>query len=459
MDSIEVLILKHLIYNDEYLRKVIPFIKKEYFEDVNITILFEEITNFVTKYNSLPTKEILTIEVEKREDLSEESFKQILKIVSKLKEDNSKFDWMVDKTEQWCRDRAIYLAIMQCVEIVDEKGGLSRGAIPQILQDAISVSFDTNVGLDYINDYEKRYEAYLLKEDKIPFDIDLLNLITDGGVSKKTLNIVLGGTGAGKSLVLCHFASSFLLANKNVLYITMEMSENKIAERIDANLLDIPINKLSTVGMSKFEAKIKNLKKKSSGNLIIKEYPTGSAHCGHFRAFLDELKMKKEFIPDVILVDYLNICSSSRHKANSSVGSYTLIKAIAEELRALACEYEVPVFSATQTTRGGYGNTDVDLTDTSESFGLPHTADLMFAIITTEEMESMGQIMIKQLKNRYKEESFHRRFTLGIERSKMRLFNLEESAQEELYDAGMLYNEQDENLPDKKSKFGEWNYG
>lgn len=460
MDSIEIIILKNLINREEYLRKVLPFIKKEYFEDTSYQILFDEISKFVMAYNSLPTKEILTIEVEKREDLNEDSFKQILRIVSKLNEDNSKFDWVVDKTEQWCRDRAIYIAIMQCVEIVDEKGGLSRGAIPQLLQEAISVSFDTNVGLDYIDDYEERYKLYSTKENKIPFDLDIFNKITDGGVSKKTLNIILGSTGTGKTAVLCHFASSFLLSGKNVLYITMEMSENKIAERIDANVLDVPINKIAELGFSKFEAKINNIKKKSIGKLIIKEYPTGSAHCGHFRSLLDELKMKKEFVPDVILIDYLNICASSRHKANSNIGSYTLIKSIAEEMRALACEYDVPLFSATQTTRGGYGNTDVDLTDTSESFGLPHTADLMFAIIKTEELESMGQLMIKQLKNRYKEESYYRRFTVGIDRSKMRLYDLEESAQTELYDESSLYSSDEDSLDkNKTSKFGDWNYG
>jgi len=396
MDSIEVLILKNLIYSDEFLRKVLPFIKKEYFEGLSYQILFDEISKFVTIYNSRPTKEILTIEVEKREDLNEDTFKQILRIVSKLKEDNSKFDWIVDKTEQWCRDRAIYIAIMQCVEIVDEKeGGLSRGAIPQLLQEAISVSFDTNVGLDYIDDYEERFRKYSTLEDKIPFDLDLFNKITDGGVSKKTLNIILGGTGTGKTAVLCHFASSFLLSGKNVLYITMEMSENKIAERIDANVLDVPINKISNLGFSKFEEKINNIKRGAIGKLIIKEYPTGSAHCGHFRSLLDELKMKKEFVPDVILIDYLNICSSSRHKANSNIGSYTLIKSIAEEMRGLACEYNVPVFSATQTTRGGFGNTDLSLTDTSECIFVDEKIEL-----TSGEIKPISDISIgEQIKS------------------------------------------------------------
>jgi len=437
METVEFLVLKNLLHNEEYVRKVIPFIKGDYFEDRNQRIVFEEIVKFVEDYNKPATKEVLCIETEKRQDITDDSFKEITTLISNLDEQPSEFDWLVNTTEKWCRDRAIYLALMESIQLADGKGEQKgRDAIPTILSDALGVSFDTNVGHDYLNDYEERYESYHRKEDKLEFDLEYFNKITKGGLPNKTLNIALAGTGVGKSLFMCHVASSALLQGKNVLYITLEMAEEKIAERIDANLLNIPIQDITDLPKVMFENKVTNLAKKTQGTLIIKEYPTASAHSGHFRSLLNELALKKSFRPDIIFIDYLNICASSRYKANGNVNSYSYIKAIAEELRGLAVEANLPIVSATQTTRSGYGSSDVDLTDTSESFGLPATADLMFALISTEELEGLSQILIKQLKNRYNDPTVFKRFVVGIDRAKMRLYDCEQSAQEDIVDSG-----------------------
>jgi replicative DNA helicase len=450
MNKIENLILRNLLYSEEYLRKVIPFIKSEYFEDQNQKIVFEEILKFVQEYNQPVTKEALCIEVEKRQDINDTSFKEIIHLIGCLDDEASEFNWLVDTTEKWCRDRAIYLALMESIHIADGKDDKkNRDSIPSILSDALAVSFDTHIGHDYLEDYEQRYDSYHKKEDKIEFDLEYFNKITKGGLPNKTLNIALAGTGVGKSLFMCHVASSVLLQGRNVLYITLEMAEERIAERIDANLLNVPIQQLVDLPKQMFESKVTNLSKKTQGTLIIKEYPTASAHSGHFKSLLNELALKKSFKPDIIFIDYLNICASSRYRGNSTVNSYSYIKAIAEELRGLAVEANVPIVSATQTTRSGYGSSDVELTDTSESFGLPATADLMFALISTEDLEGMGQILVKQLKNRYNDPTIHKRFVVGIDRAKMRLYDCEQSAQQDILD-----NKQEEeyDFEDRKPK-------
>jgi len=437
MDKVEILILRNLIYNEEYLRKVVPFIKADYFEDPIQRTVFEEVSSFVQEYNQPATKEVLCIETEKRSDINDSSFKEITKLISYLEDVPTDFDWLCDTTEKWCRDRAIYLALMESIALADGKDEKKdRDAIPSILSDALAVSFDTHIGHDYLLDYEARYETYHRKEDKIEFDLEYFNKITKGGLPNKTLNIALAGTGVGKSLFMCHVASGALLSGKNVLYITMEMAEEKIAERIDANLLNVPIQEITDLPKVMFENKVTNLAKKTQGQLIIKEYPTASAHSGHFKSLLNELALKKSFRPDIIFIDYLNICASSRYRGNSTVNSYSYIKAIAEELRGLAVEANVPIVSATRTTRSGYGSSDVELTDTSESFGLPATADLMFALISTDELEDLGQIMVKQLKNRYNDPTIHKRFIVGIDRAKMRLYDCEQSAQDDVLDKG-----------------------
>jgi len=446
MDSIEITILKNLIHNDEYSRKVLPFINKDYFEEFHEKIIFEEVCTFIVKYNSLPTKETLIIESEKRTDITEDVFAKIRDCVGLLNDTPNDLQWLLDTTEKWCRDRAIYLALVESISIADgDNSKKNPDAIPSILSDALAVSFDNQVGHDYLEDYEERYESYHREEDKIPFDLDYFNKITKGGLPNKTLNVALAGTGVGKSLFMCHLAASTLLQGKNVLYITLEMAEEKIAERIDANLLNVPIQDIVNLPQQIFEKKVTNLAKKTQGSLIIKEYPTASAHSGHFKALLSELALKKSFKPDIIFVDYLNICASSRYKANGNVNSYSYIKAIAEELRGLAVEANLPIVSATQTTRSGYGNSDVDLTDTSESFGLPATADLMFALISTEELENLSQIMVKQLKNRYHDPTINKRFVVGIDRGKMKLYDCEQSAQDDILDSGQEeeYNEKD----------------
>ena len=452
MDKIEFLILRNLLYNEKYLRKVLPFIQKEYYENVNQKVVFEEIVSFVEKYNELPTKEVLNIEIEKRKDINEQSYKEVSHLVSSLDDVVTEFDWLVDTTEKWCRDRAIYLALMDSIQIADgQDSKRTRDVIPNILSNALAVSFDNHVGHDYLQDYEERYDSYHRKEEKTPFDLEFFNKITKGGLSNKTLNICLAGTGVGKSLFMCHVASSVLLQGRNVLYITLEMSEEKIAERIDANLLNTNIQDISELSKAVFENKITNLSKKTQGTLIIKEYPTASAHAGHFKSLISELALKKSFKPDIIFIDYLNICASSRLKGGSNINSYTLIKSIAEELRGLAVEFNVPIVSATQTTRSGFGSSDLELTDTSESFGLPATADLMFALISTEELEGLGQILVKQLKNRYNDLTIYKRFVVGIDRSKMRLYDCEQSAQNDILDSRKETEYDDEDRKPKKS--------
>ena len=437
MDQIEFLILRNLLHNEEYIRKVIPFIKSEYFEDKNQKIVFEEIHSFVLEYNQPATKEVLCIEIEKRIDINEQEFKEIIQVISCLEDVATEFNWLVDTTEKWCRDRAIYLALMESIHITDGKDAKkNRDSIPTILSEALAVSFDTHIGHDYLLDYEQRYEYYHKKENRIEFDLDFFNKITNGGVPNKTLNIFLAGTNVGKTLAMCHMASSFLLQSKNVLYITMEMAEEEIAKRMDANILNVPINQLDDLPKSMFTSKASKLLEKTKGSLIIKEYPTAAAHAGHFKALLNELSLKKSFRPDVIFIDYINICASSRFRAGSNMNSYSIIKSIAEELRGLAVEHNVPIFSATQTTRSGFSSSDVEITDTSESFGLPATADFLVALISTEELEGLGQIMVKQLKNRYGDKSILKRFVVGIDRAKMRLYDVEQSAQNDILDNG-----------------------
>ena len=437
MDNVEFLILRNLLHNEEYVRKVIPFIKADYFENRSQKIVYEEILKFVEQYNKPVTKEILCIEAEKRQDITDVDYKEITQLISSLEEAPTEFDWLVSTTEKWCRDRAIYLALMESIQIADgQDEKKNRDAIPTILSDALAVSFDTHVGHDYLQDYESRYESYHKKEDKTEFDLEYFNKITKGGLPNKTLNIALAGTGVGKSLFMCHVAASALLNGKNVLYITLEMAEEKIAERIDANLLNVPIQEIADLPKMMYESKVTKLSEKTQGTLIIKEYPTASAHAGHFRGLLNELAIKKSFRPDIIFIDYLNICASSRYRGNLSVNSYSYIKAIAEELRGLAVEANVPIVSATQTTRSGYGSSDVELTDTSESFGLPATADFMFALISTDELEELGQIMVKQLKNRYNDPTVYKRFIVGIDRAKMRLYDCEQTAQTDMVDSG-----------------------
>ena len=426
-------ILSNLLNNEEYCRRVIPYIKREFFDGSHRTV-FDLITQFVGKHNKLPTTSVLELELRKssaHEDILNESALLIAEISKKIDIDTS---YLIKESEKWCRDRAVYNAIMDSIQIIDGKSkDKTEGAIPEILSDALGVSFDQAIGHDYIDNSDQRFDFYNTKEDRIPFDLDYFNKITKGGLPNKTLNIALAGTGVGKSLFMCHCAASALQQGKNVLYITMEMAEERIAERIDANLMDLPIEQLQRISKNAFDSKIQKIATASIGKLIVKEYPTGAAHTGHFRALLNELKMKKNFIPDMIYIDYLNICASSRMKGlGGSINSYSYIKAIAEELRGLAVEFNVPIVSATQTTRSGYSNTDVGLEDTSESFGLPATADLMFALISTEELEELGQLLVKQLKNRYNDPTKYKRFVVGIDRSRMKLYDVEESAQQDL---------------------------
>jgi len=436
MEAIESTIIKNLVSDDTYVRKVIPYIKPEYFNEYSDKILFDIINNFVVTYGQTPTKEVLSIEVDNRKDLNEDSYKQLQVKIDDI--DNTEVDsqWLLDATEKWCKQRAVYLALLDSVKIADgQDDKRTEDAIPSILQEALAVSFDDHIGHDYIEDYADRFDFYHRNESKIPFDLSLFNKITKGGIPNKTLNVALAGTGVGKSLFMCHMAAASLLQGKNVLYITLEMAEEKIAERIDANLLNVNIKDIEDLPEQLFESKVTRLAQKTNGKLIIKEYPTASAHSGHFKALLNDLSLKKSFKPDIIFIDYLNICASSRYKG-ALVNSYTYVKAIAEELRGLAVEFDLPIVSATQTTRSGYGSSDVDLTDTSESFGLPATADLMFALISTEELENINQIMVKQLKNRYNDLNLFKRFVVGIDRAKMRLYDVEDSAQVDIVDSG-----------------------
>ena len=434
--NLELTILSNLCYHEKYARKVLPFLMKEYFTVREHTIIFLEINEYISQYDALPSLNALSIECQERNDLTEDQFKNIKEVLGELSNEKSDYNWLVDTTEKWCQERAIYLSLMESVKIADgQDSKKDKGAIPEILSQALGVSFDQNVGHDYIGNSDERYDFYHRKEDKIPFDLDFFNKITKGGLPNKTLNVALAGTGVGKSLFMCHMAAATLLQGRNVLYITLEMAEEKIAERIDANLLNIPIQKLADLPKVMFASKVKNLSKKTQGKLIIKEYPTAAAHVGHFKSLISDLALKKSIKPDIIFIDYLNICASQRYKG-SIVNSYTYVKAIAEELRGLAVEVNVPIVSATQTTRSGFGSSDVDLTDKSESFGLPATADLMFALISTEELEEANQIMVKQLKNRYNDPTINKRFCIGIDRAKMRLYDVEDTAQTDIIDAG-----------------------
>ena len=436
MNEVEQLVIKNLLLDEEYVRKAMPFIKSEYFADTTGKKLFDILSKYFIDYSAIPTKEALEIEVGQLKDISDDQHQEIVKAINNIDTEKSEFEWILDTTEKWCKERALYLALMSSIKIAegnDEQR--AAGAIPSILSEALAVTFDNHIGHDYLEDYEERYDFYHQKEEKIPFDLEFFNKITKGGLPNKTLNVALAGTGVGKSLFMCHVTSSCLLQGKNVLDITMEMAEEKIAERIDANLLNVPIQKLHDLPRAMYENKISALSKKTQGKLIIKEYPTASAHVGHFKALLNELELKRNIKPDIIFIDYLNICASSRYSKLGNVNSYSYIKAIAEELRGLAVEACVPIVSATQTTRSGYGSSDVDLTDTSESFGLPATADLMFALISTEELEEINQIMVKQLKNRYNDPTINKRFVVGIDRAKMRLYDVEQSAQQGITDA------------------------
>ena len=432
--------------NEPYARRVLPFIKSEYFTDPSERVIFEEIGKFWEKYNNQPTKESLSIELDGRKDLAEEQFKKVLGIIETLSDAEVDMQWLVDTTEKFCKDKAVYNAILNGIQIIEGKDKEhTPEAIPSILSEALAVGFDQNVGHDYVENGEERFDFYHKVEEKVEFDLEYFNKITKGGLPQKTLNIALAGTGVGKSLFMCHMAASTLMQGKNVLYITLEMAEERIAERIDANLMNITMDDLHDLPKKMFSDRLSKIQTKTNGKLIIKEYPTASAHTGHFRSLIKELALKKSFRPDIIFIDYLNICASSRFKGNANVGSYFYIKAIAEELRGLAVENNVPIMSATQTTRGGYSNSDVGLEDTSESFGLPATADLMFALISTEDLESLNQIMVKQLKNRYNDPGANKRFVVGIDRAKMKLYDCEQEAQDDIIDSG----QQDESTFDK----------
>ena len=438
--KLEQTILKNLIYNEEYLRKVLPFIKDEYFTDRTEKLLFKEIISFVQTYNSTPTIEAIGLAVKERRNLSDDEVEKsdtYLQEIALAKGEESKIQWLVDKTEAFCQERAIYNAVLGSISILDGKDKTNdKGAIPKILSDALAVTFDSSVGHDYLENSNERYEFYHRKEERIPFDLEFFNKITKGGLPAKTLNIALAGTGVGKSLFMCHCAAGAMSLGRNVLYITMEMAEERIAERIDANLLNVTVDDLNALPKEMYDKKISKMKEKTTGKLIIKEYPTASASATHFRTLLNELNLKRSFVPDIIFIDYLNICCSSRIKPGSNINSYTYVKSIAEELRGLAVEFGVPIVSATQTTRSGFTSSDPGLEDTSESFGLPATADLMFALITSEELEELGQLMVKQLKNRYSDPTMHKRFVIGIDRAKMRLYDVEQSGQDGLADAG-----------------------
>jgi len=448
---IEQKILSNLIFDENYCRKVIPFIKKEYFADRKEVILADEIVSFFTKYNKPASKEILQIEVSNRKDLNDKELSELGDFINTLSQEPVNTDWMLEHTEKFCKDRAIYNGVLSAIRIIDGNDKhQTKDAIPSILSDALAVSFDNHIGHDYLDDHNERYDFYHRVEEKVAFDLDMFNKITKGGLSKKTLNICLAGTGVGKSLFMCHVGAGCLTQGKNVLYITMEMAEERIAERIDANLLNLTMDELKVIDRDIYESRIAKITSKTKGKLIVKEYPTAGAHSGHFRALLEELKLKREFKPDIIFIDYLNICASQRMKQGGSINSYTYIKSIAEELRGLAVEYNVPIVSATQTTRSGFTNSDPGLEDTSESFGLPATADFMFALVSNEELEGLNQIIVKQLKNRYNDPSFYKRFVIGVDRAKMKLYDVEASAQT-LSDSGK--NDDDEPMFDK-SNFG-----
>jgi len=455
--NIEHVIFNHLLNNEDYGRKTIPFLKGEYFHNGNDKTVFELIDRYVNEYNAFPTKEALVIDLFNLDNISDDQFKECKELIESIpsqRDEATNPDWLIDQTERFCQDKAIYNAIMSSIKIMDDKTGkTSKGAIPQLLSDALGVSFDTNIGHDFIEDAQSRFDFYHRKEERLPFDLEYLNKITRGGIPRKTLNVILAPTGAGKTLVMCHMAAANLLSGRNVLYITMEMAEEKIAERIDANLLNIPLDELQTIPKDSYQKKVKRLQEKTKGKLIIKEYPTSTAGAANFRHLLNELKLKKNFIPDIIYIDYLNICMSSRLKHGANVNSYTYIKAIAEELRGLAVEFDLPVVSATQTTRGGFGNSDIDLTDTSESIGLPATVDFMIALIVTDELKALNQIMIKQLKNRYADPDMYKRFVVGVDRPRMRLYDADSSAQDDIMEDTPAFDNSDSGEKFGKEKF------
>jgi replicative DNA helicase len=456
MERIETTILRNLLCNEQFYRKVVPFVKPDYFNETHEKVIYEEVWNFASNYELVPTKEVLTINLEARKDLNEEVYQNAVKTIEGLSDESVEFKWLLDTTEKWCKNRAIYLALLESIKIADDSNTkVSKDAIPAILQEALAVSFDEHVGHDYVQNVEERYEFYHLKESKIPFDLEKFNSITKGGLPNKTLNVALAGTGVGKSLFMCHCAANCLQQGKNVLYVTMEMAEEKIAERIDANLLNVNIKDIGTLPESIFTSRIQEIGRKTHGRLIIKEYPTASAHVGHFKSLLNELQLKKTFKPDIIFIDYLNICASARYKG-AIVNSYTYVKAIAEELRGLAVEHNVPLVTATQTTRSGFGNSDVDLTDTSESFGLPATADFMFALIATEDLEKDGHILVKQLKNRYNDPTFNKRFLIGVDRAKMKLYNVDVADSSTVMIAEEEYEYEETQTKNKFSKFTEF---
>ena len=434
--AIEQIIFNNLVYNEEYMRKVIPFLKSDYFSDHSDRVLFEILDEYIKKYNESPTKEAIAIELSNKDGVNDVLFESTKSKISCIEEgEKSTNEWLVNETEKFCQEKALYNAIMESIQIINEKDSNSgKGAIPNILSTALAVSFDTSIGHDYLEDYEERYEFYHKKEERIPFDLYYLNEITKGGLPRKTLNVALAGTGVGKSLFMCHCAAYNLTKGYNVLYITLEMAEERISERIDQNLMDITTDDLSVIPRQIYMQKMDKVRSKVTGKLIVKEYPTAQAGAGNFRHELNELKLKKNFVPDIVYIDYINICASQRLKYGSNVNSYTYIKAIAEELRGLAVEFNVPIVSATQTTRSGYSSSDLGLEDTSESFGLPATADFMFGLQTSEELESLNQMLVKQLKNRYSDPGTNRRFVIGVDRSKMRLYDVEQSAQDGITD-------------------------
>ena len=447
-NRIETTILSNLVYNEEYTRKVIPFLKEDYFQDGVEKIIFQTIWAYAEKYKSNPTIDALVIDVQDKA-LNEEQYKRSVDYLSEIEETPTDLDWLTDQTEKWCKDKAIYNAVLNGIQIIDGKvKDQSPDALPGILSEALSVSFDKHVGHDYMEQSGDRYEFYHTKEEKIPFDLDFFNRITKGGLPNKTLNIALAGTGVGKSLFMCHVAASTLMQGKNVLYITLEMAEEKIAERIDANLMNITMDDMHDLPRHMYENRFEKIQKKTTGNLIVKEYPTASAHCGHFRALFNELALKKDFKPDLVFIDYINICASSRFRAGANVNSYTYIKAIAEEMRGLAVEFNLPIMSATQTTRTGFVSTDVGLEDTSESFGLPATADFMFALISSDELNELNQMLVKQLKNRYADPTMNKKFIVGVDRAKMKLYDVSQMAQEDLVDTG-----QEEEVIDRIADF------
>ena len=447
-NRIETTILSNLVYNEEYTRKVIPFLKEDYFQDGVEKIIFQTIWAYAEKYKSNPTIDALVIDVQDKA-LNEEQYKKSVDYLSEIEETPTDLDWLTDQTEKWCKDKAIYNAVLNGIQIIDGKvKDQSPDALPSILSEALSVSFDKHVGHDYMEQSGDRYEFYHTKEEKIPFDLDFFNRITKGGLPNKTLNIALAGTGVGKSLFMCHVAASTLMQGKNVLYITLEMAEEKIAERIDANLMNITMDDMHDLPRHMYENRFEKIQKKTTGNLIVKEYPTASAHCGHFRALFNELALKKDFKPDLVFIDYINICASSRFRAGANVNSYTYIKAIAEEMRGLAVEFNLPIMSATQTTRTGFVSTDVGLEDTSESFGLPATADFMFALISSDELNELNQMLVKQLKNRYADPTMNKKFIVGVDRAKMKLYDVSQMAQEDLVDTG-----QEEEVIDRFADF------